>query len=139
MGMCILIRHPSAGRGNLPHLTRCARQEHGDTWQQVQAGLPAAIHRAADGSPGAVAIVHCQIAGERVIAPRTFFWRSLGRELSPSLSFLSLALPAFCRHGGCTEAQFEEWLAAWRQAPEGRRWGTKATAAAAAAAEPQRQ
>jgi len=74
---------------------------------------------------------------ENVIAPRTYFMRARGRELSRTLSYLGEAHPVFCKRCGCTEAEFGEWLTAWRQTPEGRQWGGKA--ATAAAAEPQRQ
>ncbi len=74
---------------------------------------------------------------ENVIAPRTYFMRACGRELSRTLSYLREAHPVFCKRCGCTEAEFGEWLAAWRQTPEGRQWGSKA--ATSAAVEPQRQ
>ncbi len=74
---------------------------------------------------------------ENVIAPRTYFMRARGRELSRTLSYLREAHPVFCKRCGCTEAEFGEWLTAWRQTPEGRQWGGKA--ATSAAAEPQRQ
>ncbi len=76
---------------------------------------------------------------ENVIAPRTCFMRARERELSRTLSYLRETHPAFCKACGCTEAEFGEWLTAWRQTPEGRQWGGKAATAAAAAAEPQRQ
>ncbi len=74
---------------------------------------------------------------ENVIAPRTYFMRARGKELSRTLSYLRKSHPVFCKACGCTEAEFGEWLAAWRQTPEGRQWGSKA--AISAAAEPQRQ
>jgi len=67
---------------------------------------------------------------ENVIAPRTYFMRARGRELSPSLHQMQLTWPRFYRTCGCTEAQYEEWLAAWRQTPEGRQWGSKVAEAA---------
>jgi len=68
---------------------------------------------------------------ENVIAPRTYFMRARGRELSRTLSYLRESHPVFCKRCGCTEAEFGEWLAAWRQTPEGRQWGGKAAAATA--------
>ncbi len=68
---------------------------------------------------------------ENVIAPRTFFWRARGRELSPSLSPLEYTWPKFYKSCDCKEAEFGEWLAAWRLTPEGRRWGSKVAEATA--------
>ncbi len=67
---------------------------------------------------------------ENVIAPRTYLMRARGRELSRTLSYLRETYPAFCKRCGCTEAEFGEWLTAWRQTPEGRQWGSKAAATA---------
>ncbi len=69
---------------------------------------------------------------ENIIAPRTYFMRARGRELSRTLSYLRETYPAFCKRCGCTEAEFGEWLTAWRQTPEGRLWGDKAATSAAA-------
>ena len=74
---------------------------------------------------------------ENIIAPRTYFMRARGRELSRTLSYLRESHPVFCKRCGCTEAEFGEWLTTRRQTPEGRQWGGKA--ATSAAAEPQRQ
>ncbi len=67
---------------------------------------------------------------ENIIAPRTYFMRARGRELSRTLSYLRETHPVFCKRCGCTEADFGEWLTAWRQTPEGRLWGSKAAAPA---------
>jgi len=68
---------------------------------------------------------------ENVIAPRTFFWRARGRELSPSLSPLETSWPKFYKSCDCNETEFGEWLAAWRLTPEGRLWGSKVAEATA--------
>ncbi len=68
---------------------------------------------------------------ENVIAPRAYFMRASGKQLSPSLHEMSLTWARFYKACGCTEAEFEEWLAAWRRTPEGRQWGSDAGTAPA--------
>ncbi len=58
-----------------------------------------------------------------VTAPRTYFMRARGRQLQRTLGYLREGQPTFCRRCGCTEVEYKEWLAAWRQTPEGRLWG----------------
>jgi len=70
---------------------------------------------------------------ENVIAPRTYFMRARGKQLSPSLHEMQLTWARFYKACGCTEAEFKEWVAAWRQTPEGRQWGSEAAAAPPAA------
>ncbi len=60
------------------------------------------------------------------IAPRTYFRLARGKKLGPTLGYLREGWPEFYKACGCTEAEYEEWLAAWQQTPEGRKWGAKA-------------
>ncbi len=64
------------------------------------------------------------------IAPRTYFMRERGKRLSPTLRYLRSGLPDFCKQCRRTEVEFAEWVAAWRQTPDGRKWGSKTPAAA---------
>ncbi len=71
---------------------------------------------------------------ETRIAPRTCFRLERGMDLGPTLSYLRDGWPTFYRACACTEAEYAEWLAAWRQTPDGVEWGSKADAGAAQAA-----
>lgn len=59
-----------------------------------------------------------------VIAPRTYLMRALEIPISPTLHYLRYTKADFCKRCNLTEAEYTEWLAAWRQTPEGRRWGS---------------
>lgn len=59
----------------------------------------------------------------RNIAPRTYVLMARGLPLSPSLSYLRVSAALFPQRVGMTAKEYEEWVAAWRTTPEGRKWG----------------